>query len=129
MSERAFQIERSGGQWNKGKGCETFGPIGPWFVTKDEIKDPQNLDMWLDVNGEKRQRGNTKTMIFGAEHIVWYCSQFFVMEPGDIIITGTPPGVGARHEAGAEFLKAGDVVTLGIEGLGEQTQKIVPAKA
>ena len=101
VSERDFQIERSGGQWNKGKGCETFGPIGPWFVTKDEIKDPQNLDMWLDVNGEKRQRGNTSTMIFGVEHLVWYCSQFFVMEPGDIIITGTPPGVGARHEAGA----------------------------
>ena len=100
MSERAFQIER-GGQWTKGKGCETFGPLGPWLVTKDEIKDVQKLDMWLDVNGEKRQRGNTKTMIFGAAHIVWYCSQFFVMEPGDVIITGTPPGVGARHEAGA----------------------------
>src|SRR5689334_14394877 len=92
VSERVFQIERSGGQWNRGKGCESFGPIGPWFVTKDEVKDPQNLSMWLDVNGEKRQRGSTKTMIFGCEHLVWYCSQFFVMEPGDIIITGTPPG-------------------------------------
>ena len=129
VSERVFQIERSGGQWNKGKSCETFGPIGPWFVTKDEIKDPQNLGMWLNVNGEKRQRGNTKTMIFGAEYLVWYCSQFFVMEPGDIIITGTPPGVGLGMKPTPVFLKAGDVVTLGIDGLGEQRQKIVPAKA
>ena len=105
VSERAFQIERSGGQWNKGKGCETFGPIGPWFVTKDEIKDPQNLDMWLDVNGEKRQRGNTSTMIFGVEHLVWYCSQFFIMEPGDIIITGTPPGVALGMKPEPKFLK------------------------
>ena len=127
VSERGFQIERSGGQWNKGKGCETFGPIGPWFVTKDEIKDPQNLDMWLDVNGERRQTGNTKTMIFGVEHLVWYCSQFFVMEPGDIIITGTPPGVGLGMKP-PRFLKAGDVVTLGIQGLGEQRQKIVALK-
>jgi len=127
VSERGFQIERSGGQWNKGKGCETFGPIGPWFVTKDEIKDPQNLDMWLDVNGERRQTGNTKTMIFGVEHLVWYCSQFFVMEPGDIIITGTPPGVGLGMKP-PRFLKAGDVVTLGIQGLGEQKQKIVALK-
>ena len=125
VSERNFQIERSGGQWGKGKGCETFGPIGPWFVTKDEIKDPQNLDMWLDVNGEKRQRGNTRTMIFGCEHLVWYCSQFMVMEPGDIIITGTPPGVGLGMKPTPQFLKAGDVVTLGIQGLGEQKQKIV----
>jgi 2-keto-4-pentenoate hydratase/2-oxohepta-3-ene-1,7-dioic acid hydratase in catechol pathway len=128
VSERVFQIERSGGQWNKGKGCETFGPIGPWFVTKDEIKDPQNLDMWLDVNGEKRQRGNTKTMIFGCEHLVWYCSQFFVMEPGDIIITGTPPGVGLGMKPAPVFLKAGDVVTLGIDKLGEQRQKVVDPK-
>jgi 2-keto-4-pentenoate hydratase/2-oxohepta-3-ene-1,7-dioic acid hydratase in catechol pathway len=128
VSERSFQIDRSGGQWNKGKGCETFGPIGPWFVTKDEIKDPQNLDMWLDVNGEKRQRGNTRTMIFGVEHLVWYCSQFFVMEPGDIIVTGTPPGVGLGMKPTPQFLKAGDVVTLGIEGLGEQRQKIVELK-
>ena len=125
VSERAFQIERSGGQWDKGKGCETFGPIGPWFVTRDEIKDVQALDMWLDVNGEKRQRGNTRTMIFGAEHIVWYCSQFFVMEPGDIIVTGTPPGVALGMKPAPVFLKPGDVVTLGIEGLGEQRQKVV----
>ena len=98
VSERNFQAER-GGQWTKGKGCETFGPLGPWLVTKDEIANVQKLDMWLDVNGEKRQRGNTKTMIFGVAHIVWYCSQFFVLEPGDVITTGTPPGVGARHEA------------------------------
>ncbi len=128
VSERSFQIDRSGGQWNKGKGCETFGPIGPWFVTKDEIRDPQNLDMWLDVNGERRQSGNTKTMIFGVEHLVWYCSQFFVMEPGDIIVTGTPPGVGLGMKPTPQFLKAGDVVTLGIEGLGEQKQKIVELK-
>src|SRR5215475_2123538 len=128
VSERVFQIERSGGQWNKGKSCETFGPIGPWFVTKDEVKDPQNLDMWLDVNGEKRQRGNTKTMIFNCEHLVWYCSQFFVMEPGDIIITGTPPGVGLGMKPDPVFLKPGDVVSLGIANLGEQRQKIVAAK-
>jgi 2-keto-4-pentenoate hydratase/2-oxohepta-3-ene-1,7-dioic acid hydratase in catechol pathway len=128
VSERSFQIERSGGQWNKGKGCESFGPIGPWFVTRDEIRDPQNLDMWLDVNGEKRQRGNTRTMIFGVAHLVWYCSQFFVMEPGDIIITGTPPGVGLGMKPAPQFLQAGDVVTLGIAGLGEQRQRIVAAK-
>jgi 2-keto-4-pentenoate hydratase/2-oxohepta-3-ene-1,7-dioic acid hydratase in catechol pathway len=125
VSERSFQIERSGGQWDKGKGCETFGPIGPWFVTRDEIKDPQNLDMWLDVNGERRQTGNTRTMIFNCEHLVWYCSQFFVMEPGDIIITGTPPGVALGMKPEPKFLKVGDVVTLGIEGLGEQRQKVV----
>ncbi|HVV80513.1 MAG TPA: fumarylacetoacetate hydrolase family protein [Pseudolabrys sp.] len=128
VSERAFQLDRSGGQWNKGKGCETFGPIGPWFVTKDEIKDVQKLDMWLDVNGEKRQRGNTRTMIFDCEHIVWYCSQFFVMNPGDIIVTGTPPGVGLGMKPNPSFLKVGDVVTLGIQGLGEQKQKIVKGK-
>jgi 2-keto-4-pentenoate hydratase/2-oxohepta-3-ene-1,7-dioic acid hydratase in catechol pathway len=128
VSERNFQIERSGGQWGKGKGCETFGPIGPWLVTKDEVKDPQNLDMWLDVNGEKRQRGNTKTMIFGCEYLVWYCSQFMVMEPGDIIITGTPPGVGLGMKPTPQFLKAGDVVTLGIDKLGEQRQKVVAGK-
>jgi 2-keto-4-pentenoate hydratase/2-oxohepta-3-ene-1,7-dioic acid hydratase in catechol pathway len=126
VSERSFQIDRSGGQWNKGKGCETFGPIGPWFVTKDEIKDPQDLEMWLNVNGEKRQRGNTKTMIFGVEHLVWYCSQFFIMEPGDIIITGTPPGVALGMKPEPKFLKAGDTITLGMRGLGEQTQKIKP---
>ncbi len=115
VSERVFQIERAG-QWTKGKGCETFGPLGPWLVTKDEIKDPQKLDMWLDVNGEKRQRGNTSTMIFDCRHIVWACSQYFVLEPGDVIITGTPPGVGLGMKPEPKFLKAGDVVTLGITG-------------
>jgi 2-keto-4-pentenoate hydratase/2-oxohepta-3-ene-1,7-dioic acid hydratase in catechol pathway len=127
VSERVFQIERTG-QWVKGKSCETFGPLGPWLVTKDEIKDPQGLNMWLDVNGEKRQRGNTKTMIFDCRHLVWYCSQFFVMEPGDVIITGTPPGVGLGMKPETKFLKAGDVVTLGIDGLGEQRQKVVKFK-
>lgn len=128
VSERAFQIDRSSGQWNKGKGCETFGPIGPWFVTRDEIKDPQNLDMLLTVNGETRQKGNTRTMIFGVEHLVWYCSQFFVMEPGDIIVTGTPPGVALGMKPAPKFLQAGDIVKLSIKGLGEQTQKIVALK-
>ena len=128
VSERSFQIERSGGQWMKGKSCETFGPIGPWLVTRDEIKDVQNLDMWLDVNGEKRQRGNTKTMIFDCEHIVWYVSQFMVLEPGDIIITGTPPGVALGMKPTPKFLQVGDVVTLGIAGLGEQKQKVVAAR-
>jgi 2-keto-4-pentenoate hydratase/2-oxohepta-3-ene-1,7-dioic acid hydratase in catechol pathway len=127
VSERAFQIERAG-QWVKGKSCETFGPLGPWLVTKDEIKDPQGLNMWLDVNGEKRQRGNTKTMIFDCRHLVWYCSQFFVLDPGDVIITGTPPGVGLGMKPEPKFLKAGDVVTLGIDGLGEQRQKVVKFK-
>jgi 2-keto-4-pentenoate hydratase/2-oxohepta-3-ene-1,7-dioic acid hydratase in catechol pathway len=124
ISEREFQLERSG-QWMKGKGCETFGPIGPWLVTRDEVKDPQNLGMWLTVNGETRQKGSTRTMIFGAAHIVWYCSQFFVMEPGDVITTGTPPGVGLGMKP-PQYLKAGDEMRLGIEGLGEQHQKVVP---
>jgi ureidoglycolate lyase len=128
VSERYFQIERSGGQWSKGKGCETFGPLGPWFVTKDEIRDPQRLDMWLTVNGESRQKGTTATMVFGVAHLVWYCSQFFVMEPGDVIITGTPPGVGMGIKPEPKFLKPGDVVRLGIDGLGEQQQKIVKFK-
>jgi 2-keto-4-pentenoate hydratase/2-oxohepta-3-ene-1,7-dioic acid hydratase in catechol pathway len=126
VSERAFQIER-GGQWIKGKGCETFGPLGPWLVTKDEIANPQKLSMWLTVNGETRQRGSTKTMIFGCAHLVWYCSQFMVLEPGDVIVTGTPSGVGLFMKP-PQFLKAGDVVQLGIEGLGEQRQKIVRFK-
>jgi 2-keto-4-pentenoate hydratase/2-oxohepta-3-ene-1,7-dioic acid hydratase in catechol pathway len=126
VSEREFQIERSG-QWTKGKGSETFGPIGPWLVTKDEIKDPQNLSMQLTVNGEVRQKGSTKTMIFGAAHIVWYCSQFMVMDPGDVIVTGTPPGVALGMKP-PKFLKAGDVVRLTMDGLGEQTQKVVPFK-
>jgi len=128
ISERVFQLERSGGQWNKGKGCETFGPLGPWLVTKDEIRDPQRLDMWLTVNGETRQNGSTRTMIFGVAHLVWYCSQFFVLEPGDVIITGTPPGVGMGFKPEPKFLKAGDVVRLGIDGLGEQRQKVVRFK-
>jgi 2-keto-4-pentenoate hydratase/2-oxohepta-3-ene-1,7-dioic acid hydratase in catechol pathway len=123
-----FQSER-GQTFAKGKGCETFGPIGPWLVTKDEIRDPQNLDMWLNVNGEKRQRGNTRTMVFDVAHIVSYCSHFFVLEPGDVIATGTPPGVALGHKPPQwpkpGWLKAGDVVTLGIEGLGEQRQKVV----
>jgi 2-keto-4-pentenoate hydratase/2-oxohepta-3-ene-1,7-dioic acid hydratase in catechol pathway len=127
VSEREFQIER-GGQWTKGKGCETFGPLGPWLVTKDEIKDPQNLRLWLTVNGETRQDGSTKTMVFGVEHLVWYCSQFFVMNPGDVIITGTPSGVALGMKP-PKFLKPGDVVRLGVDGLGEQQQKIVPFKA
>ena len=125
VSERVFQIERSGGQWGKGKVCETFGPLGPWLVTKDEIRDPQRLDMWLTVNDESRQKGTTATMVFGVAHLVWYCSQFFVMEPGDVIITGTPPGVGMGYKPEPKFLKAGDVVRLGIAGLGEQQQKVV----
>lgn len=131
VSERVFQMERAG-QWMKGKGCENFGPIGPWLVTRDEIKNPQNLKIWLTVNGETRQNGSTKTMIFSVAHIVWYCSQFFVMEPGDIITTGTPPGVALGHKPPKwdkpGWLKPGDIVNLGIEGLGEQIQKVVPFK-
>ena len=127
VSERDFQVHRSG-QWVKGKSCETFGPIGPWFVSKDEIRHPQNLDMWLDVNGEKRQRGNTRTMVFDVAHLVWYCSQFFVLEPGDVIATGTPPGVAYGMKPVQQWLKAGDLVELGIEGLGVHRQRIVPFK-
>jgi len=129
VSERTFQLERSGGQWYKGKSSETFGPLGPWLVTKDEIKDPQNLGMWLTVNGKTRQQGSTKTMIFDVAHLVWYCSQFIVLEPGDVIITGTPPGVALGMKPTPQFLKPGDVVRLGIEGLGEQEQKVVPYRA
>ncbi|HWK88040.1 MAG TPA: fumarylacetoacetate hydrolase family protein [Xanthobacteraceae bacterium] len=127
VSERSFQIDRGGSQWDKGKGAENFGPVGPWLVTRDEIKDVQNLKMWTNVNGEKRQHGSTKTMIFGAEYLVWYCSQFYVLEPGDLITTGTPPGV-AQGMKPPKFLKPGDVITMGIEGLGEQRQKVVKAK-
>ena len=125
VSERAFQIER-GGQWTKGKGCDTFGPIGPWLATTDEITNPQKLEMWLDVNGESKQRGHTKNMIFDCATLVSYCSQFFTLYPGDIITTGTPAGVGLATKT---FLKAGDVVTLGMTGLGEQRQKIVKYRA
>jgi 2-keto-4-pentenoate hydratase/2-oxohepta-3-ene-1,7-dioic acid hydratase in catechol pathway len=123
VSERAFQLQSS--QWDKGKGCDTFGPIGPWLVTTDEIRDPQNLDMWLDVNGRRMQKGNTRTMIFGVAKLVSYCSQFMTLLPGDIITTGTPPGVGAGMKPEPVFLKPGDVLNLGIQGLGEQRQDVV----
>jgi 2,4-diketo-3-deoxy-L-fuconate hydrolase len=125
VSERAFQLER-GGQWDKGKGCDTFGPIGPWLVTKDEVSDPQTLDLWLQVNGRLMQRGNTRTMIFSCAYLVSYVSQFMTLMPGDIITTGTPPGVGMGRQPNV-FLKAGDVVSLGITGLGEQCQTVLPA--
>ena len=124
VSEREYQIER-GGQWTKGKGCATFGPLGPWLVTPDEIKDVQKLAMWLDVNGERMQRGTTATMIFGVKKIVSYVSHFMVLEPGDVITTGTPPGVGMGMKPAPRYLKAGDTVSLGIDGLGEQAQRIV----
>ena len=128
VSEREFQIEH-GQTIAKGKGAETFGPLGPWFVTRDEIKDPQNLKMWTRVNGELRQNGTTANMIFDCRHIVWYCSQFFVLEPGDVIVTGTPAGVGLGRKVQPQYLEPGDVVELGIDGLGTQKQKIVPFKA
>jgi 2-keto-4-pentenoate hydratase/2-oxohepta-3-ene-1,7-dioic acid hydratase in catechol pathway len=120
VSEREFQIER-GGQWDKGKGCDTFAPIGPWLVTRDEVADPQDLSMWLDVNGKRFQNGSTKTMIFGVAHLVHYISQFMTLMPGDVISTGTPPGVGLGQKPPL-YLKAGDVMALGIQGLGEQSQ-------
>jgi 2-keto-4-pentenoate hydratase/2-oxohepta-3-ene-1,7-dioic acid hydratase in catechol pathway len=123
VSEREFQLERSG-QWTKGKGCETFGPIGPWLVTTDDVPAPQMLSMWLDVNGERMQTGSTKTMIFDVAHLVSYVSHFVVLDPGDVIATGTPPGVGLGKKP-PKYLKAGDVVSLGIEGLGEQRCKVV----
>jgi 2-keto-4-pentenoate hydratase/2-oxohepta-3-ene-1,7-dioic acid hydratase in catechol pathway len=126
VSEREFQIER-GGTWDKGKCCDTFGPIGPWLVTRDDVPNPQKLDMWLDVNGKRMQTGSTKTMIFSAAKIVSYVSQFMTLEPGDVICTGTPPGVGMGMKP-PTYLKKGDVVTLGITGLGEQSQTIVPFK-
>lgn len=126
VSEREFQQER-GGQWTKGKGCPTFGPLGPWLVTPDEIKDVQNLDMFLDVDGKRMQTGNTKTMIFSAAYLVSYVSQFMLLRAGDVITTGTPPGVGAGMKP-PKFLKGGETVHLGIQGLGEQTQKVVPYK-
>ena len=125
VSERNFQIERLG-QWTKGKSHDTFGPIGPWLVTKDEIANVQNLSMWLDVNGKRRQTGNTSTMIFSMAKCVSYVSQFLTLLPGDIITTGTPPGVGTGMKP-PQFLNVGDVVTLGIEALGEQRQEIVAA--
>ena len=125
LSERAFQLERSG-QWVKGKSCDTFGPIGPYLVTKDEVDDPQNLKLWLDVNGKRMQNGSTKTMVYGVNFLVSYISQFMSLQPGDIISTGTPPGVGMGMKPQV-FLKPGDVMNLGIEGLGEQKQKTISA--
>jgi 2,4-didehydro-3-deoxy-L-rhamnonate hydrolase len=124
VSEREYQIER-GGTWDKGKGCDTFGPVGPWLVTKDEVPDPQVLAMWLDVNGKRMQTGNTRTMIFGVAEIVSYLSRFMTLLPGDIVTTGTPPGVGMGIKPEPIFLKPGDVMTLGIEGLGEQRQEVI----
>jgi 2-keto-4-pentenoate hydratase/2-oxohepta-3-ene-1,7-dioic acid hydratase in catechol pathway len=124
VSERSFQAERSG-QWTKGKSCDTFGPTGPWMVTRDEIPNPQNLKMTLDVNGKRYQDGSTSTMIFGVEFLVHYLSQFFTLYPGDVISTGTPPGVGLGVKPNPVFLKPGDEMRLSIEGLGEQHQKCV----
>lgn len=126
VSEREFQIER-GGTWDKGKGCDTFGPLGPWLVTRDEVPNPQKLDMWLDLNGQRMQTGSTRTMIFSVAKLVSYVSQFMTLMPGDVITTGTPPGVGLGMKP-PQFLKKGDVITLGIEGLGEQQQLVVPFK-
>ncbi|MGB6451172.1 MAG: fumarylacetoacetate hydrolase family protein [Steroidobacteraceae bacterium] len=124
VSEREFQLERSG-TWDKGKGCDTFGPVGPWLVTRDEIADVQRLGMWLEVNGERMQTGNTRTMIFGVAHLVSYISRFMTLEPGDLITTGTPPGVGAAKKPKPIFLKPDDSLRLGIDGLGEQRQSVV----
>jgi 2,4-diketo-3-deoxy-L-fuconate hydrolase len=123
VSEREYQIER-GGTWDKGKGCDTFGPVGPWMVTADEIADPQQLAMWLDVNGQRRQNGSTATMIFGAAELVAYVSRFMTLYPGDLITTGTPPGVAMGMKPTPVYLKAGDEMRLGIAGLGEQHQKV-----
>ena len=131
VSEREYQLER-GGSWDKGKGCDTFGPIGPWLVTRDEVPNPQKLHMWLDHNGQRMQDGSTKTMIFGVAKLVSYVSQFMALKPGDVITTGTPPGVGMGIKKDGKpapvFLKAGDTMALGIEGLGVQTQKVVAFK-
>jgi 2,4-didehydro-3-deoxy-L-rhamnonate hydrolase len=124
LSERNFQNERSG-TWDKGKGCDTFGPVGPWIVTKDEVADVQNLDMWLNVNGKRMQTGNTRTMIFSVAHLVHYVSQFMVLEAGDIITTGTPPGVGMGMKPPV-YLNEGDVIELGIEKLGTQKHTVYP---
>ncbi len=123
VSERAFQTERSG-QWTKGKSCDNFGQIGPWLVTRDEVADPQNLSMWLTVNGKKMQNGTTQTMVYGVAHLVSYLSQFMTLHPGDVISTGTPPGVGLGMKP-PQYLKAGDVVELGVQGLGQQRQDVI----
>ena len=124
VSEREFQLSR-GGTWDKGKGCDTFGPVGPWLVTPDEIGDPQQLGMWLDVNGKRMQTGNTSRMIFPVRTLVSYCSRFMTLDAGDIITTGTPPGVGSGKKPTPIFLRAGDVMTLGVDKLGEARQKVV----
>jgi 2-keto-4-pentenoate hydratase/2-oxohepta-3-ene-1,7-dioic acid hydratase in catechol pathway len=126
LSERHFQLER-GGQWDKGKGCDTFGPLGPWLVTSDEVGDPANLSMWLDVNGTRRQNGSTRTMIFKPAFLVSYLSQFMSLQPGDVITTGTPPGVGMGIKPEPIFLNVGDVMELGIEKLGQQRQMVAAA--
>ena len=128
LSEREFQLKKGGGQWGKGKGCDTFGPIGPWLVTADEVKDPQNLKMWLTVNGKTKQDGSTGTMIFGVAKLIADVSRYMTLEPGDVITTGTPPGVGMGQKPTPQYLKAGDVIELGIEGLGAQKQKVVAFK-
>ena len=124
VSERAYQIER-GGTWDKGKGCDTFGPVGPWLVTTDEVGDPQDLKLWLELNGQRRQNGSTRTMIFGVATLISYISRFLTLEPGDLVTTGTPPGVGMGVKPEPLYLKAGDIMTLGVERLGQQTQKVV----
>ncbi|MFI4931431.1 MAG: fumarylacetoacetate hydrolase family protein [Burkholderiales bacterium] len=123
VSEREFQLER-GGQWDKGKGCDTFGPVGPWLVTTDEIPDPQTLPMWCEVNGRRMQNGNTRTMVFGVRQLVSYLSRFMTLEPGDLIATGTPPGVGMGLKPQPQFLKPGDTMRVGVEGLGVQQQSV-----
>ena len=123
VSEREYQLER-GGQWDKGKGCDTFGPVGPWLVTSDEIPDPQALPMWCEVNGRRMQNGNTRTMVFGVRQLVSYLSRFMTLEPGDLIATGTPPGVGMGLKPQPQFLKPGDTMRVGIEGLGVQQQAV-----
>ncbi|WP_077032822.1 ureidoglycolate lyase [Pelomonas sp. KK5] len=126
VSEREYQLER-GTQWDKGKGCDTFGPIGPWMVTADEIPDPQQLDLWLEVDGHRYQNGNTRTMVFGVAELVSYLSRFMSLQPGDLISTGTPPGVGLGIKPNPVYLRAGQQMKLGIQGLGVQTQKVVSA--
>jgi 2,4-didehydro-3-deoxy-L-rhamnonate hydrolase len=128
VSEREYQLER-GGTWDKGKGCDSFGPVGPYLVTADEVGDPQTLQMWLDVNDARMQSGNTRTMIFSVRALVSYISRFMTLHPGDLITTGTPPGVGMGRKPSPVFLKAGDVVNLGIAQLGEQCQTVVPFRA
>ncbi len=125
VSEREYQMER-GGTWDKGKGCDTFGPVGPYLVTADEVGDPQQLEMWLDVNGTRMQSGNTRTMIFAVRTLVSYVSRFMTLQPGDLITTGTPPGVGMGRKPAPLYLKAGDTIDLGVSGLGKQRQRVVP---